>query len=100
VTLRDLLIQLKYVNYKSITLDMENLTNRMKMKLTEQIKTICSNIKRFWTKVVGFVCKRAFVLTYPLVVLALILIFTRSILVLLALIVWIIVFLNAKYVEE
>ena len=70
------------------------------MKLTEQIKKICSKVKRFYTKGVRFVCKRAFVLTYPLCVLALILIFTKSILVLLALIVWIVVFLNAKYVEE
>jgi len=64
------------------------------------MKKVINKLKGYWHTIVAFVCKREFVLSFPLCVLALILIFTRSILVLLALIVWIIVFLNAKYVEE
>ena len=76
-------------------------------KPIEQIKVICSKIKRFWTKIVAYVCKRAFVLTFPLVVFTVILLYALFMLycfftyVMASVLgVWIIVFLNAKYIEE
>ena len=54
---------------------------------------------KIWRKVVAFVGKREFVLTFPLMVFTIVTICTLSKLAILCLLIWIIVFATAKYEE-
>jgi len=76
-------------------------------KVIEQIKAIYSKIKSFWIKVVAYLCKKSFVLTFPLVV------FTGAVIVSLfndkpilsllwfiVLFIWGVIFAYTKYEDE